>query len=45
MNDHAFIVDGVRTPIGGFNGALASVAAPALGASCVRALIARTGST
>jgi acetyl-CoA C-acetyltransferase len=39
----AMIVAGVRTPMGAMNGGLAAVPAPDLGATCVRALVARTG--
>lgn len=38
---HAFIVDGVRTPIGNFTGALAPVRADDLAAHVLRALVAR----
>ena len=38
---HAFLVDGVRTPIGNLGGALASVRADDLGAHAIRALLAR----
>jgi acetyl-CoA C-acetyltransferase len=37
------IVTGVRTPIGAMSGALAAVPAPQLGATCIKALLARTG--
>jgi len=37
------IVAGVRTPMGAFMGGLASVPAPQLGATCVKALVSRTG--
>jgi acetyl-CoA C-acetyltransferase len=37
------IVAGVRTGMGAFMGGLAAVAAPQLGAACVKALVARTG--
>jgi len=37
------IVTGVRTPMGAMMGALAAVPAPQLGATCVRALVSRTG--
>jgi len=37
------IVAGVRTPMGAFLGGLAAVPAPQLGATCVRALVSRTG--
>jgi acetyl-CoA C-acetyltransferase len=43
MEHRARIVDGVRTPMGSMNGALASVAAPQLGATCIKALLERTG--
>jgi acetyl-CoA C-acetyltransferase len=43
MERRALIVDGVRTPMGSMNGALASVAAPELAATCIKALIRRTG--
>jgi acetyl-CoA C-acetyltransferase len=43
MDHRAWIVDGVRTPMGALNGALASVPAPRLGAACIRALLRRTG--
>lgn len=36
------IVDAVRTPIGGFNGALSSLPAPKLGEAVIRALLQRT---
>jgi acetyl-CoA C-acetyltransferase len=36
------IVAGIRTPMGAMLGSLASVSAPQLGASCVRALVSRT---
>src|SRR4051794_9164940 len=42
MNNEAWIVDGVRTPIGAMNGSLAAVAATQLGATCIQALLART---
>ncbi len=38
---HAFLIDGVRTPIGNLGGALASVRADDLGAHAIRALLAR----
>jgi len=37
------IVAGVRTPMGAFMGGLAAVPAPQLGATCVKALVSRTG--
>ncbi len=37
------IVAGVRTAMGAFMGGLAPVAAPQLGATCVKALVSRTG--
>ncbi|MFO0907995.1 MAG: acetyl-CoA C-acetyltransferase [Isosphaeraceae bacterium] len=39
----AVIVAGVRTPIGAMGGALAAVAAPQLGATCIKAILAKTG--
>src|SRR3982751_757571 len=39
----AMIVAGVRTPMGAMNGGLAAVPAPQLGATCVKAVVARTG--
>lgn len=42
-SNEAVIVAGVRTPIGAMLGALAGVPAPVLGATCIRALIERTG--
>ena len=42
MND-VVIVDAVRTPIGAFGGALASVPASTLGAAVIKALLSRTG--
>ncbi len=39
----SLIVTGVRTPMGAFMGALAGVPAAQLGATCVRALVERTG--
>jgi acetyl-CoA C-acetyltransferase len=41
MSNEAWIVEGVRTPIGAMSGALAAVAAPQLGATCVQAVLAR----
>src|SRR3989442_11889385 len=41
----AYLVSAVRTPIGGFGGALASLSAPTLGAAAVRAAVARAGLT
>ena len=35
METRTWIVDGVRTPMGAMNGALASVPAPRLGAACI----------
>ena len=39
----SLIVAGLRTPMGAFLGALAGVPAPQLGATCVKALVERTG--
>jgi len=41
----AYLVSAVRTPIGGFGGALASLSAPTLGAAAVRAAVAGAGLT
>ena len=43
MASEAMIVTGVRTPMGAFMGALAGVPAAQLGATCVKALVERTG--
>jgi acetyl-CoA C-acetyltransferase len=40
---HAYLVSTARTPIGGFQGALAGLTAPALGAAAVRAAVERAG--
>jgi len=42
-SNEAMIVAGVRTPMGAMNGGLAAVPATQLGATCVKALVARTG--
>jgi len=42
-NDAVVIVNGARTPMGGFQGALGSVTAPALGAIAIREAVARAG--
>lgn len=42
-SDPIVIVDGARTPMGGFQGDLADVTAPELGAVSIRAAIARAG--
>ena len=39
----AYIVSAARTPIGGFSGALATASAPELGATALRAAVARAG--
>jgi len=39
----SLIVTGVRTPMGAFMGALAGVPAAQLGATCIKALLERTG--
>jgi acetyl-CoA C-acetyltransferase len=41
MANEAFIVAGVRTPIGALGGVLSTVPATELGATCVRALVER----
>lgn len=43
MNKRSVICEAVRTPIGKFQGGLAGVRAPELGAHCVRIVLARTG--
>ncbi|MBX2882947.1 MAG: acetyl-CoA C-acyltransferase [Granulosicoccus sp.] len=44
MSDDAIvIVDGARTPMGGFQGDLAAVTAPQLGSGCISAAIERAG--
>ncbi len=42
MSNEAWIIDGVRTPIGAMSGALAAVSASQLGATCIQAVLART---
>src|SRR3954453_9828723 len=41
MSNEAWIVEGVRTPIGAMGGALATVPAPQLGAACIQAVLSR----
>jgi acetyl-CoA C-acetyltransferase len=41
MANEAFVVAGVRTPIGALGGVLSTVPATELGATCVRALVER----
>jgi len=43
MNKRSVICEAVRTPIGKFQGGLAGIRAPELGAHCVRIVLARTG--
>jgi acetyl-CoA C-acetyltransferase len=43
MEHRTLIVGGVRTPMGGLNGALAGIPAPRLGAACISALLERAG--
>jgi acetyl-CoA C-acetyltransferase len=43
MSKRSVICGAVRTPIGRFQGGLASVRAPELGAKCIEALLGRTG--
>jgi acetyl-CoA C-acetyltransferase len=43
MSDPVVIVSAARTPIGGFQGGLAGLAAPQLGAAAIRAAVARAG--
>ncbi|MEZ5506251.1 MAG: acetyl-CoA C-acyltransferase [Gammaproteobacteria bacterium] len=42
-NDAVVIVNGARTPMGGFQGSLTSVTAPQLGAIAIREAVARAG--
>ena len=42
MSNEAWIIEGVRTPIGAMSGALAAVSAAQLGSTCIQALLART---
>ena len=43
LTDPIVIVDGARTPMGGFQGDLAALSAPELGACAIRAALARAG--
>lgn len=43
MSNEALIVAGVRTPIGSMGGVLSTVPAPELGATCIKAALARAG--
>ena len=43
MSKRSVICEAVRTPIGSFQGGLSKVRSPELGATCVKAIIARTG--
>jgi acetyl-CoA C-acetyltransferase len=43
MSDPVVIVSAARTPVGSFQGALAGLAAPELGAAAIRAAVARAG--
>ena len=45
MNDPVVIVSAVRTPMGGFQGSLASMTANALGSCAIRAAVERAGIT
>lgn len=45
QNDPIVIVNGARTPMGGFQGALGSVTAPELGAIAIREAVRRAGIT
>jgi len=45
MNDPVVIVSAVRTPMGGFQGSLASMSANALGSCAIRAAVERAGIT
>jgi acetyl-CoA C-acetyltransferase len=42
MSNEAWIIEGVRTPIGAMSGALAAVPAAQLGATCIQAVLTRT---
>ena len=42
-NDAIVIVNGARTPMGGFQGALKDVSAPDLGAAAIKAAVERAG--
>ena len=41
MNNEAFIVAGVRTPIGSMGGVLSTVPATELGATCIKAAVGK----
>ncbi|MFW6092483.1 MAG: thiolase family protein [Pseudomonadota bacterium] len=43
MTSQAYIVDAARTPIGSFQGTLAALTAPELGAHAIRAALSRSG--
>jgi len=43
MSSHAYLLSAARTPIGSFQGALASLTAPELGAHALAAALARSG--
>lgn len=43
MSDSVLIVDGARTPMGGFQGSLAAVSAPQLGATAIAEAVRRAG--
>jgi acetyl-CoA C-acetyltransferase len=45
MNDRALIVTGVRTPLGAMGGSLSQIPAPRLAATCIKAVIERSGLT
>src|SRR3954471_7566445 len=42
MSNQAWIVEGVRTPIGAMSGSLAAVTASQLGATCIQAVLSRS---
>jgi acetyl-CoA C-acetyltransferase len=43
MSDATLLIEGVRTPIGAMNGVLGTVPAPQLAATCIKAVLSRTG--
>jgi acetyl-CoA C-acetyltransferase len=43
MSDQVVILSGARTPMGGFQGELASLTAPQLGAAAIKAAVERAG--
>jgi len=43
MKENIYVISSARTPVGGFNGTLASLSAPKLGAIAVKAAVERSG--